>query len=202
MIVTDSELVLMAAVDEKLYLRLTCCAYGTLTKTYWPSANDNSRRAKNGLCLFKSGVSVAANTELEYETQWKELSDSFKTKPKVLEYLANTWLIYKERFVHAWTSKYRHFGNKATSRVECSHAYIKTLLQVSTGDLLSVLNKLTLALVHQVRAEETRRSEENVRYLNGVPSIFTPVCGMISAFAARTVSNKSRENERRGVVAQ
>ncbi|UIZ22053.1 hypothetical protein KXD40_008943 [Peronospora effusa] len=49
---------------------------------------------------------------------WEELSNFFKSIPKVFKYLSNTWLVYKERFVHAWTSKYLHLRNKATSVVE------------------------------------------------------------------------------------
>ena len=46
-----------------------------------------------------------------------------------------------------------------------------------------MLNKENLELEHHVRTEETRRSLETLRYLNGFPSILTLVCGMISAFA-------------------
>ena len=69
---------------------------------------------------------MAANTEVGFEKQWKELSNSFDSKSKVLEYLSNTWLIYKDRFVNAWTSRYLHFGKKAILRVEGAHAYVKT----------------------------------------------------------------------------
>ena len=44
---------------------------------------------------------MAANTEVEFEKQLKELSNSFDSKSKVLEYLSNTWVIYKDRFVIA-----------------------------------------------------------------------------------------------------
>ena len=95
----------------------------------------------------------------------------------MFEYLSNTWLIYKYRFVNAWTSRYLRFGNKATSRVKGAHAYVKTFLQVSTGDLMSVLSKLTLGIDHQVRTEETRRSRDKLLHLTGLPSTFTPVSG-------------------------
>ena len=137
---------------------------------------------------------VAANTEVEFEKQWKELSNSFDSKSKVLEYLSNTWLIYKDRFVNAWTSRYLHFGNKATSRVEGAHAYVKHFLQVSTGDLLSVLSKLTLAIEHQLRTEETHRSRDKLLYLTGLPSTFTPVSGILSAFALKRCLGQFKRN--------
>ncbi|KAL7689516.1 hypothetical protein Plhal304r1_c015g0055461 [Plasmopara halstedii] len=49
-----------------------------------------------------------------------------------------------------------HFGNTSTLRVEGSHAYIKTFLQTSTGDLLTIVSKITIALKHQLKAEELR----------------------------------------------
>ena len=137
---------------------------------------------------------VAANTKVELEKQWKELSNSFDSKSKVLEYLSNTWLIYKDRFVNAWTSRYLHFGNKATSRVEGAHEYVKTYLQVSTRDLLSVLSKLTLAIKHQARTEETHRSRDKLLHLNWLPSTFTPVSGIISAFALRRCPDQFKTN--------
>nr|CCA18090.1 Pc21g00130 putative [Albugo laibachii Nc14] len=151
-IVTDRELALMAAIDKVFSSSSHLLCIWHINKNILAKCKRQFETSEEWTVFLQQWcILVAANTELEYEKQWKELSDSFKTKPKVLEYLANTWLIYKERFVNAWTSKYRHFGNKATSRVEGAHAYIKKFLQVSTGDLLSVLSKLTVALVHQVR---------------------------------------------------
>ena len=88
---------------------------------------------------------------------------------------------------------------KATSLFEDAQAYIKKFLQTSTGDLLLVLYKLTVALENQVRTEETRCSEEKLRYLNELPSIFTPVCEMVSAFAIKKwLEEIKRKTEERG----
>ena len=65
-------------------------------------------------------------------------------------------------------------------RVEVVYHNIKTFLQVSSSDLLSVLKKLTHALDHQIITDGTRRSEEKSCYLNGLPSMFTPYAGDIS----------------------
>ena len=37
---------------------------------------------------------MASNTEVEFEKQWKELSNSFDSKPNVLEYLSNKYVAY------------------------------------------------------------------------------------------------------------
>ena len=56
---------------------------------------------------------------------------------------------WKKLIVHAWTDQHRHFGHHATSRVEGSHKTIKGNLQVSTGDLKTVYNKITMMLLGQ-----------------------------------------------------
>ncbi|KAH7849617.1 hypothetical protein Vadar_020442 [Vaccinium darrowii] len=53
-------------------------------------------------------------------------------KEYVLNYLKNTWLPFKDRFVNAWTWKHPHFGNRVTSRTEGAHAMLKRYLTVST----------------------------------------------------------------------
>ena len=144
--------------------------------------------------LQQWNILVAANTEVEFEKLWKELPKSFDSTSKLLEYLSNTWPSYKDRFVNAWTSKYLHFGNKATSRVEGAQAYVKEFLRVSTVDLLSVLSKRTLAIEHQVRTEETHRSRGKLLHLTGLQSTFTPVSGIISAFSLKRCLYQFKRN--------
>jgi len=67
-----------------------------------------------------------------------------------LKYLEKTWLDeHKERFVFCWANRYLHFGNRETSRAEGAHSIIKRYLQVSTGDLYGVLEKLSMMLTTQ-----------------------------------------------------
>src|SRR4051794_38749470 len=44
---------------------------------------------------------------------------------------------------------YLHLGNRVTSRVEGAHYILKSYLQVSTGDLKTVYDKITLLLTNQ-----------------------------------------------------
>nr|CCA20967.1 Pc21g00130 putative [Albugo laibachii Nc14] len=149
-IVTDRELAVMTSIAKAISSSSHLLCIWHINKNILAKCKRQFETSEEWTAFLQPCcILVEANTEVEYEKLWKELSDSFKTKPKVLEYLANDWLIYKERFVNAWTSKYLYFGNKATSSVEGAHAYVEKFLQVSTGDLLSVLNKLTLALEHQ-----------------------------------------------------
>ena len=70
----------------------------------------------------------------------------------------------QKKLVKTWTLKHPHIGCKSSSRPEGVHAYIKKLLQVSTGALLTVLNKLQIALDHQIKTEVDRRSKETMHY--------------------------------------
>jgi hypothetical protein len=97
-----------------------------------------------------------------------------------LEYLQKVWLIYKEKFVVAWTRQYRHLGefslyhglltsnlcagNAATSRVEGAHHYIKNYIGSSSADILSVfelvgkgleaqLNSIRVALANELKCD-------------------------------------------------
>ena len=40
-------------------------------------------------------------------------------------YIDGTCIIYKKKFIGAWTNKIKHFGHTVTSRVEGGHAMIK-----------------------------------------------------------------------------
>jgi hypothetical protein len=41
-----------------------------------------------------------------------------------------------------------HFGNRATLQVEGAHSVLKSYLQVSTGNLKAVYDKITLLLIN------------------------------------------------------
>jgi hypothetical protein len=68
----------------------------------------------------------------------------------VVDYVDETWLIYNKQIVSAWVDQHPHFGNTKTG-VEGAHSMLKTYLQLSTGDVRSVYQKITLLLDNQHR---------------------------------------------------
>lgn len=88
--------------------------------------------------LFYSGL---CNLETNFNVSAKE----------VVMYVLNHWLPYKENFVHAWTDKYLHLGELASSRSEGAHYTIKSWIKTSTGDLQVVVDRIELALEKQHR---------------------------------------------------
>src|SRR3954447_24025725 len=95
---------------------------------------------------------VSSETVEDYEKRWAEFQKQWQGYPQLLKYLTKTWLEKdRKRFVRCWADRYLHFGHRETSRAEGAHSVVKRYLQVSTGDLYGVLQKLSLMLTNQHR---------------------------------------------------
>jgi hypothetical protein len=68
------------------------------------------------------------------------------TRPAVLEYLKKSIIPVEDLFVVAWACQHPHLQNINTSQVESGHAYLKTFITNSTGNLLSVFKSLSQAV--------------------------------------------------------
>jgi hypothetical protein len=114
-----------------------------------------------------------------------EMIITFSSKPAVLDYLRETWLPYKERFVSAWADTKIHFGNVNTSRVEGQHqAAIKNYLRVSNLDIRDVCKRIGLSLQNQRKEYEAKLSCDRMRVYHclNVP-FYQNVIRKISVFA-------------------
>ena len=86
----------------------------------------------------------------DYHENWDALYASYILDYEdLVVYLRDTWLDFKWNLVHCWIDQNLHFENRVTSRVKSAYSVLKNYLQVSTGDLKSVLDKITLLLVNQ-----------------------------------------------------
>ena len=66
-------------------------------------------------------------SELEYEEHLREFCRDQPVIP--VTYCLDTWLLeWKEKLVKAWVDRLLHFGHTITSRIEGSHAKLKTYL--------------------------------------------------------------------------
>ena len=95
-----------------------------------------------------------------------------KISVNAFHYLDRTWLIHKKRFICAWTNKVKHFGHTVTSRVEGGHAMIKKWIAVSTGDLATVHNLLSMACENQKSTISQRFEFERSTQLNRLSGSF------------------------------
>ena len=90
---------------------------------------------------------VSAETVEDFDQWWKEFQYSWRQSLRLLKYLASVWLDnHKEWFVFCWADQHLYFGNWETSWAEGTYSIIKKYLQVSTGGLQGVLEKLSLML--------------------------------------------------------
>jgi hypothetical protein len=69
--------------------------------------------------------------------------------PIAWNYINNTWLPHKEKFVACFVDEFPHFGNASMSRVEGNHHVIKLYIRVNTLHLLTLTKWLGLMLVNQ-----------------------------------------------------
>ena len=110
---------------------------------------------------------------------------AYQQFPKFLQYINKTWLTdHKERFVQCWANRYPYFGHCQTSRAKGAHSVINHYLQVSTGDLHSILTSLALMLENQ--HTEHRAAIASAR--NRTPQCFLvpvlqPLVGHITPYA-------------------
>ncbi|KAI1004522.1 hypothetical protein K3495_g3695 [Podosphaera aphanis] len=85
-----------------------------------------------------------------YEENVEKLRGLYASLPVMLTYISETWLIYKEKFVHAYSNNFIHFGNLTSSRAEGMHHMIKSYILVSTRDLCDVHARIYQAIQAQV----------------------------------------------------
>ncbi|KAL7252612.1 hypothetical protein ACSBR1_007225 [Camellia fascicularis] len=117
-------------------------------KSYFEAQEDWS----TFLCTWRQVIN--SQDEATYEEVWKFFELLYKEKKE---------LSFKERFVNAWTEKFAHFGNRVSSRVEGAHGKLKKYLQVSTGDLHRVKNKICLAIENEYKEIKAQLSSERIQ---------------------------------------
>ena len=71
------------------------------------------------------------------------------TNPDAYEYILQTWLPWKERFVTCYVKDIRHFNFVTTSRAEGSHRVLKSYIKNGKRNLLEVVKNLNLLWKNQ-----------------------------------------------------
>ncbi|XP_020418037.1 protein FAR-RED ELONGATED HYPOCOTYL 3 [Prunus persica] len=129
-IVTDRELALMNALHEVFPgVRHLLCTWHINKGVLGKFKNVFEDKASPDKFLISWNMLVSSNTEAEYERHLLALQTNFKDHNSIINYVKETWLIlYKERFVAAWTNTCMHFGNTTSNRAETAHAKLKKQL--------------------------------------------------------------------------
>ncbi|XP_063950653.1 protein FAR1-RELATED SEQUENCE 4-like [Daucus carota subsp. sativus] len=122
--------------------------------------------------------------EMSFCSSWGQLREKYSHQALVIAYIENNWLPFKEKFFYAWTNKVMHFGNHVTSRVGGAHSKLKRYLQVSTGDLRGVKDKLCLLIDNEFQEIKAQLSDEKIRVPHKfqIP-LFKEIVGHVSVYA-------------------
>lgn len=86
------------------------------------------------------------------------------------------------------TNRHLHFGTTVTSRVEGAHSQLKRALQVSTGDLLQVIDKFSMLITKQCKEHYLAMDDEKLRAQNRhrIP-LFAAILAKITNFALNKI---------------
>lgn len=78
--------------------------------------------------------------------QIENASNDLKSKSPIdlVKHVERQWMPSKQPFVVPYTSKYRQLDHTTSSRIEGAHTKIKSYIEVSIGNLLTVFEKLRL----------------------------------------------------------
>ena len=111
-------------------------------------------------------------------SSWENMNIKCESKPNLLLYLEETWLVHKERFV----------------TVEEAHATIKRCLKVSTMDPRYVRAKLTNCLQQQEREFRTAIAAAETRFYRDLNDRnYHGVVRKVSFFALRKIKDEIKE---------
>ncbi|KAG5566439.1 hypothetical protein RHGRI_002122 [Rhododendron griersonianum] len=163
-ILSDRELALMNAIQLVFPGTAHVLCVWHIEKNVLSKCKSQFESGKDWETFLSTWTNVIESVdESSFHEAWHLLEVQYKEKEYVINYLKNTWLPFKERFVNAWIGKHPHFGHRVTSRVEGAHSTLKRYLTVSTGNFREVREKICLAIENQYNEIKTKIASEKLR---------------------------------------
>jgi hypothetical protein len=193
--VMDRELALLNAVNEVFpWCHRQLCTWHIEKNVLVHAAKsfDDDEESRDEFMRLWTGVMTSKSKDI-FKRKWDAFKKDYgRNHTRLLEYIDTTWIApYKELFVYAWTDQHMHFGHHTTSRVEGSHKTLKGNLQVSTGDLRMVYDKIDAMLINQHSEYDTMIGANKLRtpYINK-GAFYVPLLGHISHYALGRLSDQ------------
>ena len=189
-VVTDRDIALLNALHTILPQSHTILCIWHINKNVLAKVNGCFQSEEERTTFMATWNQLLdAASEPDFERQWKSLQSKYQQGHKLLiQYLDQTWLFYRNKIVKTWTNRLLHLGNTAISRVEGAHHKLKSSLQVSTGDLKTVVDKIQVLLTGQHSefkiASEIARSR--LPHMVNIP-LFTALLGHVTPFALKQI---------------
>ena len=185
--VTDRELGLMKAIKTVFPKAKNLLCTWHIEKNVLANCRSSFRTEQNFQEFFRRwSLLINAETVDDFDTRRGQLQSFCSSKKHVWNYLNATWLSLKEHFVKCFLVDTLHFGNFATSRVEGSHASMKKVLEVSTGDLPTVTAKLDTFYIRQfdyIASEFSKQRRIKKHVYEG--TVLWDVAGKVSEYALK-----------------
>ncbi|KAG5544831.1 hypothetical protein RHGRI_017326 [Rhododendron griersonianum] len=166
-ILSDRELALMNAIEVVFPGTTNILCVWHIEKNVLSKCKPKFEREQDWETFLSDWTNlVESPDESCFNKAWQRLQVVYKEKEYVCNYIKNTWLPFKEKFVKAWTGNHLHFGNHVTSRAEGAHAMLKRYLTVSTGNFHEVREKICLAIENQHHEIKTKIASEKLRVIH------------------------------------
>lgn len=105
------------------------------------------------------------------------------------KYMNSTWLPVAEKYSNAWTKNVPHFDHRVTSRIESSHAYIKSHLRGPNYCSTAVIKSITSAILSQAHEISAHYHQQKINALRSIGPIFSNCLGRITHYALRKAQN-------------
>ncbi|CAG8694673.1 13890_t:CDS:2 [Cetraspora pellucida] len=190
-IVTDRELALMNALNITFLSSANLLCLWHINKNIMKNCKSRFETVNEWQAFLSECNNVVySQTEDEFNIKWENFLNTYTNKPHIINYLKEIWMPWKEKFVKAWTNKFFHLGATITSRVESTHATIKTYLHTLAGALYDVHVKISLAVENQKKEIDTMIASEKIRspIFAQNSSLYENGRGKISNFALKKVN--------------
>jgi hypothetical protein len=118
-----------------------------------------------------------------FENEYITFKNKWSLYPRAIMYIQQNVYPHKERFVAAYTSRFRHFGSISTSRAEGLNGQIKKYIVSSREDLLNVCKALKLAVELQINEINIMIEQQKIVNNHKFDSFFSKVKNKISVYA-------------------
>jgi len=135
-IITDRELALMNAIEKVLPNTIHMLCTWHIEKNILTNASKITKDPEEVKQIMSHWSNlIKISTTSDFYASFQRFSALYN--PQFIKYVEKVWIPLAPRFVNAWTKKLPHFDHRTTSRIESSHAYIKThLLNSQAGSRL------------------------------------------------------------------
>lgn len=144
---------------------------------------------------------VCSCTETEYADRWIAFENKWKTSvPQCLQYIRDTWLPWKERFVCAWTDKVKHFGNTIVAQAEVGYSRIEKYIGSSQKNFTILWHALHHMIIGEITAVTESLQYSLIRFtrVHRLPAL-RDLKGYISHHALGLILEETKRSRNIGI---